>query len=89
MRVTVDISLYPLDANYKPPVRRFVKMLRTYPDLNLLTNQMGTQINGEFEVVTAALNACMAAAMNEGGKVVVAARYVNSDLAIDTAPDLE
>ncbi|MEE4185761.1 MAG: thiamine-binding protein [Gammaproteobacteria bacterium] len=89
MRITVDISLYPLDANYKPAIRRFIKMLRTYPGLNLHTNQMGTQVNGEFAAVTAAVNACMEAAMEEGGKVVVAARYVNSDLAIDTVPDLE
>jgi uncharacterized protein YqgV (UPF0045/DUF77 family) len=89
MRITVDISLYPLDANYKPAIRGFIKKLRTYPGLQLLTNQMGTQVNGEFEAVTAAINDCMAAAMAEGGKVVLAARYINSDLALDAVPDLE
>ena len=89
MRITVDLSLYPLDADYKPAIREFIKLLRTYPDLQLLTNQMSTQINGEFAAVIAAVNDCMRAAMTSGGKVVIVARYLNSDLAIDTTPDLE
>ena len=41
MRTAVEISLYPLDADYVPPIKD--------------TNAMSTQIAGEHDVVFAAL----------------------------------
>jgi len=31
MRIVVDISLYPLDADYVPPIRDFIERLATRP----------------------------------------------------------
>lgn len=89
MKITVDISMYPLDADYKPAIKAFIRKLRTFPRLTLLTNQMSTQINGEFEAVTTALNECMRDAMEEQSKVVFVARYLNSDLPIHSQPDID
>ena len=30
MKITVDISMYPLDADYKPAIKAFIRELRTY-----------------------------------------------------------
>lgn len=88
MKITVDISMYPLDADYKPAIKAFIRMLRECEGLKLVTNQLSTQINGEFDVVNSALSACIKKSMQEQDKVVFVARYLNADLDITRLPDI-
>ena len=46
MRTAIEISLYPLDADYIPPIKAFIDRLNTYPELQVTTNAMSTQIAG-------------------------------------------
>jgi uncharacterized protein YqgV (UPF0045/DUF77 family) len=89
MKITVDISMYPLDSDYKPPIKKFIRRLRTYPDLEIVSNQLSTQLCGEFEEVTAALNSCMHETMLEDGRVVFVTRYLNTGLDISSAPEID
>jgi len=57
MRIAVDISLYPLDADYVPPIKDFIERLNRTPGLRVETNAMSTQVAGEHDVVFAALAA--------------------------------
>lgn len=47
MHTAIEISLYPLDANYIPSIKAFIERLNAYPELNVLTNAMSTQVSGE------------------------------------------
>ena len=49
MRSAIEISLYPLNSDYIPPIKAFIDRLNTYPDINVLTNAMSTQISGEHD----------------------------------------
>jgi len=89
MRITVDISLYPLDSDYLPPIKDFIRRLRKFEGLELVTNQLSTQVRGEFDRVTEALDACMKESMNSGRKMVFVTRYLNSDLDIGRLPHIE
>ena len=55
MRIAVEISYYPLTADYIPPIKGFIDRLNTYPDLQVITNAMSTQVAGEharvFEIL--------------------------------------
>jgi uncharacterized protein YqgV (UPF0045/DUF77 family) len=55
MHTAIEISLYPLDANYIPSIKAFIERLNAYPELNVVTNAMSTQLSGEhrrlFEIV--------------------------------------
>ena len=51
MRTAVEISLYPLDADYIPPIKAFIDRLNTYSDLTVTTNAMSTQIAGDHHRV--------------------------------------
>lgn len=55
MRTAIEISLYPLDADFIPPIQGFIDRLNAYPELQVLTNAMSTQISGEharlFEIL--------------------------------------
>jgi uncharacterized protein YqgV (UPF0045/DUF77 family) len=49
MRTAIEISLYPLDSTYIPPIKDFIDRLNTYPELQVTTNAMSTQIAGEHQ----------------------------------------
>lgn len=55
MHSAIEISLYPLDADYIPPIKEFIERLNGYPELNVTTNAMSTQVSGEhqrlFEII--------------------------------------
>jgi uncharacterized protein YqgV (UPF0045/DUF77 family) len=55
MRIAIDISLYPLDADYIPPIKDFIERLNRQPGLVVETNAMSTQVAGEHDRVFAAL----------------------------------
>jgi uncharacterized protein YqgV (UPF0045/DUF77 family) len=55
MRTAVEISLYPLDADYVPPIKDFIDRLNAHAGLTVVTNAMSTQVAGEHRLVFAAL----------------------------------
>jgi uncharacterized protein YqgV (UPF0045/DUF77 family) len=57
MHIAVDISLYPLNADYIPPIKDFIARIGRHPGLTLEYNSLSTQVRGEFEAVFAALKA--------------------------------
>ncbi len=55
MKVAVDISLYPLDADFIPPIKNVIDRLNEHSELEVWTNAMSTQVVGEFDDVMDAL----------------------------------
>jgi uncharacterized protein YqgV (UPF0045/DUF77 family) len=55
MKVAVDISLYPLDADFIPPIKDVIDRLNSHDSLEVWTNAMSTQVVGEFDDVMDAL----------------------------------
>jgi uncharacterized protein YqgV (UPF0045/DUF77 family) len=55
MRTAVEISLYPLDRDYVPPIKDFIERLNRHAGLSVTTNAMSTQVAGEHDAVFAAL----------------------------------
>jgi len=55
MKVAVDISLYPLDADFIPPIKNVIDRLNSHDDLEVWTNAMSTQVIGDFDTVMDAL----------------------------------
>lgn len=86
MVITVEVSMYPLDRHYGTHIIRFIHELRECPGIEVVTNQMSTQLSGEFAAVMAALQTCMRGVMEADQHVVFVAKYVNLDLDIGTAP---
>ena len=88
MRITADISLYPLAENFTPAIIDFIERLRAEPGLEVLTNQLSTQARGEFAALTGAIDRCMRRTMEQGGPLVFVVKYLNADLPIARAPSL-
>jgi uncharacterized protein YqgV (UPF0045/DUF77 family) len=70
MRTAVEISLYPLDADYLPAIKEFIARLNTHSDISVTTNAMSTQIAGEHSRVFAVLAQETAACFQQAGRKV-------------------
>lgn len=56
MRISVDISLYPLTEQYVEPILAFIDQLENNPKLVVKRNSLSTQVFGEYQDVMAAMN---------------------------------
>lgn len=56
MRISVDISLYPLTEQYVEPILAFIDQLENNPKLIVKRNSLSTQVFGEYQDVMAAMN---------------------------------
>lgn len=82
MRITAEMSLYPLADNFLDDIQAFIRRLNDEAGLEVVTNQMSTQVRGDYEAVTGAIARCMREVMQAGGTNVLVVKYVNADLAI-------
>lgn len=51
MKIAVEISLYPLDREFIPPIQDFIDRLNRHAGLAVVTNAMSTQVSGEHDLV--------------------------------------
>jgi uncharacterized protein YqgV (UPF0045/DUF77 family) len=70
MRAAVDISMYPLTGEYRPPIQAFIDRLNTYPGLTVKTNSLATQIWGPLDQIMGTLSAEMARSAENGPQLV-------------------
>lgn len=55
MVVTVELSLYPLDQDYRNIVENFILQFKEQNDFEIITNGMSTTVIGEINSVMPAL----------------------------------
>jgi uncharacterized protein YqgV (UPF0045/DUF77 family) len=48
MKISIDISYYPLKEEFIDPIVGFIKKLNTYEKIECATNGMSTQVFGEY-----------------------------------------
>ena len=78
MQIAVDISLYPLDKDYIPPIKDVIERLHAYEGIESWTNAMSTQLVGEYDVVMDALKAEIGTTFEALPKAVFAIRILNN-----------
>lgn len=88
MNIVADLSLYPLKDGPIPDIIEFIADLRHSDGIEIVSNQLTTQLRGEFEAVTDAVKRCMREAMKAPNTVVLVVKYLNVDVAISEAPSL-
>ena len=79
MRTAVEISLYPLSADYVPPIKDFIERLRGHAGLEVVTNAMSTQVAGEHSTVFAALEKETRATFADGGRAVFVMKVLGGE----------
>lgn len=82
MKVTVEISMYPLADDYLSGIVAFIEALNSHPELEVFTNPTSTQVFGEYETVMSLLAREMQSAHQSRGQ----ASFVMKVLAGDVRP---
>lgn len=77
--ISVDISWYPLQAEYKGPIRRFIRALQAHDELKVVPGGMGTQVFGPYERTLALICQAMAEAQREIPHSAFILKVVGSD----------
>ena len=82
MKVTVEISMYPLADDYLRSIVNFIEALNRHPELEVHTNPTSTHVFGEYQAVMGVLAREMQDAHQSGGQ----ASFVMKVLAGDVRP---
>ena len=81
MNTSVEISYYPLNVEYIPPIKDFIERMNTYDELRVRTNGMSTQVFGEYADVMEALTREIEKSFDLPHSVFVL-KIINADLDI-------
>lgn len=79
MRIAVDISLYPLDADYVPRIKDFIERLNRRPELRVETNAMSTHVAGDHDRVFAALADEVRTTFADGARAVFVMKVLGGE----------
>ena len=80
MKCSVEISMYPLEKKYKDHIICFIKKLRKYKTIEVISNGMSTQVFGDYDNVITIVNKEIKLAFKSKNKIVFNLKIVNSDL---------
>ncbi|MFO7276234.1 MAG: hypothetical protein DIU56_004280 [Pseudomonadota bacterium] len=76
MEIGVEISLYPFNAEYLPPIRGFIERLNADGRFRVVTNSMSTQVFGPCEAVLELIGREMRTTFERDGKAVFVMKVV-------------
>ncbi|MFT4752682.1 MAG: hypothetical protein ACI9GM_001188 [Salibacteraceae bacterium] len=80
MKVSIDISMYPLKPEYKPSIKAFIEGLKAYSEVTTEENNMSTQVFGEYRAVMKIVQDEIEKASGDEPKVVFVMKLIPFDL---------
>jgi len=80
MKISVECSLYPLDKDYLAPIEHFIKSINTHEKIDIETNNMSTQIYGDYKDVMKILDSSIFETFKRNEKIVIIIKMVNTNL---------
>jgi hypothetical protein len=76
MEIGVEISLYPLDAEFIPPIQAFIDRLNLSERLKVVTSSLSTQVFGSYEDVLGVLGREMRTTFEQVDKAVFVMKVI-------------
>lgn len=79
MKISIEMSYYPLNEEFIPHIKKLISKLNTYSSLKVQTNGMSTQIFGEYDDVMQSITTEIKDAFELPHSVIVM-KIINADL---------
>ena len=81
MNVSVEISMYPLQDEYKIKIKDFLTKINedAEQDIEILSSNMSTRVFGDYDAVMSLLGEAMKYSMAKYGKMVFVCKFVQGD----------
>ena len=83
MEITVEISFYPLHQSFGSQILEFVGYLKKYPELEVRTNSMSTQISGDFDLVMEQVTSALRQGFSSEIRTVAVMKIFNEGLQLE------
>lgn len=80
MKIAVEISLYPLHQPYEAPILDFIRRLNQQEGLKVHTNNMSTQIEGDYDLVMDVLKKELKESMKKEGVSISVLKILNQPI---------
>ena len=81
MRISLDISLYPLTESYVEPILTFIDQLEANDKLIVKRNSLSTQVFGEYRDVMDCINSEMETVFNALPHSVFVMKFIGTNRA--------
>lgn len=79
MKLSLEISMYPLHQNYIPLIDEFLEGLNRHDGVEVKTNFMSTHLIGDFDTVMAVFTTEIKEAYARfDGKIIFVTKFLNS-----------
>ena len=79
MKVSIDISMYPLQSEFEKPISAFIERLAREQRVNIVRTELSTQVYGEYDVVMGLLTDEMKAVFKTMPQSVFVIKIVGED----------
>ena len=89
MRVTAEMSLYPLQGQPLVKILAFIETINGDARLEVVVNQLSTQVRGELRDVMSAITTAIERSFGGAGSQALVLKILNADLPIGEPPILE
>lgn len=76
MNITIEISMYPLQENYRDLVTAFIERLHTYAGLRINTTATATTVTGEYRAVMQMFTEILEWSHDTHGKAVFVTKFI-------------
>ena len=83
MKVTLEITMYPLTDGYKEEVKAFLRRLNQQENIEVITNGVSTQVFGNYDDVMFGYTVALKPSMEGETAIAVVSKIINSHLPPD------
>ena len=80
MKASIDISMYPLDKDYKTFILDYIERLKSYDDITVVCNTISTQVFGEYDRLMEIFTTENKISMELNPAMVIVSKLINADL---------
>jgi len=80
MKLSVEVSMYPLKDEYIPAIQAFIDRVNTHAGLKVITNTMSTQLFGDYDLVMDVMRDEMRRSFEQFGRAIFVCKFIDSDL---------
>ncbi|WP_339726118.1 hypothetical protein [uncultured Paraglaciecola sp.] len=79
MKLVAELSMYPLNEQYIPPIQEFIDRLNSYKNIKVTTSATSTIVSGEYLPTMQLLAEEMQRSHEKVGQAIFVCKFLNGD----------
>jgi len=79
MEISVDISMYPLQPEFEAPILAFIAMLEKESRVEVVRNELSTQVHGEYKTIMTLLEKEMFSVFTEIPDSIFVIKFIGNN----------